>query len=78
MSQLQRSNNEDQEMKNFILGAVALSLAGAFTPVVASAAPMHKSHATHYVKPHHVRCHFEKKRVRHHGHWVIRTVKVCR
>jgi hypothetical protein len=39
---------------------------------------MHKSHATHYVKPHHVRCHLEKKRVRHHGHWVIRTVKVCR
>jgi hypothetical protein len=66
-------------MKKFIIGAVALSLTGAFAPIAAEAATAHKGHqAQRHVKPKPKRCHMEKKRVRHHGRWVVRSVRVCR
>jgi len=66
-------------MKNFIVGAIVLSLAGAFAPLAAEAATAHKGHqAQKHVKPNAKRCHVEKKRVRHHGRWVVRSVRVCR
>lgn len=66
-------------MKKFIIGAVALSLAGAFAPVTAIAAPAHKGHqAQRHVKPKPKRCHMERKRVRHDGRWVVRSIRVCR
>ncbi|MCO7728698.1 hypothetical protein NJB93_19115 [Brucella intermedia] len=71
-------------MKKSIIAAVALSFAGAFAAVAASAAPSHHGPKVerHIGKPqvrsHRHRCHFEKKRIRHHGKWTVRTVKVCR
>ena len=66
-------------MKKFIIGAVALSLAGAFAPIAAEAASPHKNQISqHKAKPQPKRCRMEKKRVRHDGRWVVRSVRVCR
>jgi hypothetical protein len=61
-------------MKKFVLAAVALSMAGIAAPSVASAADHHH----HMSRHHHRHCHFVKKKVRVHHHWVWRNVKVCR
>ena len=61
-------------MKKFIIAALALSFAGIMAPVAADAAPRNGWHGHHR----HQHCRIVKKRVHHHGHWVVRTVKVCR
>jgi hypothetical protein len=61
-------------VKKIIVAAMAVSLAVAFSPITASAAPRHEMMQAH----HHHHCRIIKKRERHHGHWVIRNVKVCR
>ncbi len=56
-------------MKKLIVGVLALSVAGAFAPVAASAKPlMHRHH----------HCQIVKKRELHHGRWIVRTIRVCR
>jgi hypothetical protein len=66
-------------MKKIILAAAALSFAAlAYAPVSASAAPMRDTAsvgAMHF--HHHPHCKVVKSKVRHHGHWVVTTRKVC-
>lgn len=57
-------------MKNLIL-ASALALASVVAVSATSeAAPMHHRHHQH--------CYMKKVKHRVHGHWVVRSVRVCR
>ncbi|WP_284311801.1 hypothetical protein [Labrys miyagiensis] len=67
-------------MKKIVLAAAALSFAAlAYAPASASATPARDTAsvgATMYHHHHH--CKIVKTNVRHHGHWVWTSRKVCR
>jgi len=58
-------------MKKFVIGIATLAFMGVSAPTIASAAKL-------VVHKHHPHCRIVKKRERHHGHWVVRSVRVCR
>lgn len=60
-------------MKKLFLGAIALTIAGAFAPATASARTVERV----IIKEHHPHCRIMRTKVRHHGHWVVTTRKVC-
>jgi hypothetical protein len=65
-------------MKKIVLAAAALSFAAlAYAPVSASAAPVRDT-ASVGAMMHHHHCKIVKTKVRHHGHWVWTSRKVCR
>ncbi|WP_413987757.1 hypothetical protein ACMDCR_17100 [Labrys okinawensis] len=69
-------------MKKIVLAAAALSFAAlAYAPVSASAAPVRDTAsvgAGMYHHHYHHHCKIVRTKVRHHGHWVWTSRKVCR
>jgi hypothetical protein len=64
-------------MKKLIIAAVALSFAAPLLPTMASADTLVvRDHHRHHHYRHH--CRVVHKRYRHHGHWVVRKVRICR
>jgi hypothetical protein len=57
-----------------LAAAVALTFVGA--PLSAMAQSHHRDWRPSH--PHKQVCHFERTKVKTHGRWVVKTVKVCR